>query len=184
MRLKGTTDRDLRREQLARDIVRTSYLVGDYILSSGRRSRYYFDKYLFETKPYILRSLARLLAEYIPPTADRIAGQELGGVALATALSLETGAPFLIIKKDRKDYATAKSIEGELYPGERVVVVEDVLTTGAQAIAAAQEVQNYGAEVLFILGVLDREEGAQENVAAAGFQMKALFTRRFLEAYT
>lgn len=183
MRMRVTTDKMARQEQLARDIVRSSFLVGDFILSSGKKSQYYFDKYLFETKPYILRPLARLLAEFIPPAADRLAGPELGGVSLATAVSLETGIPFVIIKKKEKEYATAKSIEGEIYPGERVVLLEDVITTGAQAIRAAQEVQAVGAEVLFILGVLDREEGAQENAAAAGFQMKTLFTRTTLEAH-
>ncbi len=171
------------REQVARDLVSNAYLVGDFVLSSGRRSRYYFDKYLFETKPNILRPLARLLAAQIPTGVDRIAGPELGAVALAAAASLETDIPFVIVKKASKDYATQKLVEGEIHPGERVVVVEDVMTTGAQAIASAEKLRSMGMEVLFILGVVDREEGARENVEAAGFQLRSLFTRGELESY-
>lgn len=171
------------REQVARDLVNHAYLVGDFVLSSGRHSRYYFDKYLFETKPHILRPLAKLLAERIPAEADRIAGPELGAVALATAASLETGIPFVIVKKGTKEYGTQKLIEGEIRPGEKVVVVEDVMTTGTQAIASAERLRSLGVDVLFILGVVDREEGARRNVEAAGFRFEALFTRSELESY-
>jgi orotate phosphoribosyltransferase len=171
------------REQVARDLVKHAYLVGDFVLSSGRRSRYYFDKYLFETKPQILRPLAQLIAEQIPAGVQRIAGPELGAVALAAAASMETGIPFVIVKKASKDYATRKLVEGEFYPGEKVVVVEDIMTTGAQAIASADRLRSLGLEVLFILGIVDREEGAQEKVQAAGFELKSLYTRTELEAY-
>ncbi len=171
------------REQVAQELVRHAYLEGDFLLSSGRRSRYYFDKYLFETKPHILRPLAKLLAAEIPPEADRIAGPELGAVALATAASLETGIPFVIVKKGTKEYATQKLIEGEINPGEKVVVVEDVMTTGAQAIASAEKLRSLGMDVLFILGIVDREEGARDNVESAGFVFKSLFTKTELEAY-
>lgn len=171
------------RDQVARDLVKHAYLVGDFLLSSGRRSRYYFDKYLFETKPHILGPVARLIAEQLPPDVDRIAGPELGAVALAAAASLESHIPFLIVKKASKDYATQKLVEGEFYPGERVVVVEDVMTTGAQAIASAEKLRSLGMDVLFILGIVDREEGAREKVEAAGFQMRSLFTRTELERY-
>jgi orotate phosphoribosyltransferase len=169
--------RQQRLTELGRDLLSAAYLQGDFVLSSGVKSRYYFDKYLFETKPGILRRLASFLAEMVPPQTDRLAGPELGAVALATAVSLETGLPFVIVKKEQKGYATARLVEGELYPGERVVVVEDVLTTGAQAVRAAQQVARAGAQVLAILGVIDREQGAPENIAAAGFEARALFRR-------
>ena len=171
------------REQVARDLVRHAYLVGDFVLSSGRRSRYYFDKYLFETKPFILGPIAKLIARQLPDGVDRIAGPELGAVALATAASLETGIPFLIVKKASKDYATQRLVEGEFKVGERVVVVEDVMTTGAQAIKSAEKLRSLGLDVLFILGMVDREEGARESVEAAGFQFRSLFTRSELEMY-
>lgn len=171
------------RERVARDLVKHAYLTGDFVLSSGRRSRYYFDKYLFETKPWLLRPIGKLLAEQIPANADRIAGPELGAVALAAVTSLETDKPFVIVKKASKDYATQKLVEGEIHAGEKVVVVEDVMTTGAQAIASAEKLRSMGVEVLFILGVVDREEGARQNVESAGFQLKSLFTRTELERY-
>ena len=171
------------RDGVARDLVKHAYLVGDFLLSSGSRSKYYFDKYLFETKPHILRPLGKLLAAEIPDYVDRIAGPELGAVALATAASLETGIPFVIVKKVSKDYATQKLIEGEIHPGERVVVLEDVMTTGTQAIVSAEKLRSMGMEVLFILGIVDREEGARANVEAAGFEFRSLFTRGELESY-
>lgn len=172
-----TRTREQRLAELAQDVVGAAYLRGDFVLSSGARSRYYFDKYLFETKPGILRRIASFLAEMVPPGADRIAGPELGAVALATALSLEIGLPFVIIKKGAKEYGTARLVEGELYPGERVVVVEDVISTAAQAIRAANQVTQAGAQVLTILGIIDREQGGAENITAAGYQFKALFRR-------
>ncbi|MGH2381929.1 MAG: orotate phosphoribosyltransferase [Candidatus Limnocylindria bacterium] len=161
--------------ELARDVVGAAFLRGDFVLSSGARSKYYFDKYLFETKPAILRRLGAFLAEMIPAQTDRIAGPELGAVALASAVSLETGLPFVIVKKEAKGYGTSKLVEGELYPGEKVVVVEDVVSTAAQAIRAAQQLTRAGAQVLTILAVIDREQGGAENISAAGYQFRPLF---------
>jgi orotate phosphoribosyltransferase len=169
--------REQRLTELGADLVSAAYLQGEFVLSSGVKSRYYFDKYLFETKPGILRRLAHFLAELVPSHTDRLAGPELGAVALATAVSLETGLPFVIVKKEPKGYATSRLVEGELYPGERVAIIEDVLTTGAQAIRAAQQVVRAGAQVNAIIGVIDREQGGPENIAKAGFECKALFRR-------
>ena len=170
-------DRERRLAELARDVVGAAYLRGDFVLSSGARSNYYFDKYLFETKPGILRRLASFLAELVPPQTDRIAGTELGAVALATALSLESGLPFVIARKGTKAYSTAKLVEGEVYPGDRVVVVEDVISTGAQAIRAADRLVEVGAQVVGILAVIDREQGGPEAISAAGYTLTTLFTR-------
>jgi orotate phosphoribosyltransferase len=170
-------DRERRLAELARDVVGAAYLRGDFVLSSGARSNYYFDKYLFETKPGILRRLASFLAEMVPPQTDRIAGTELGAVALATAVSLETGLPFVIARKGTKAYSTAKLVEGEIYPGDRVVVVEDVISTGAQGIRAADRLVEVGAQVLGVLAVIDREQGGPEAISAAGYTLTTLFRR-------
>lgn len=162
---------------LGRDLVAAAYLEGDFVLASGKRSTYYFDKYLFETEPSLLGRLAESLAEALPPDTDRLAGPELGAVALAAAVSLRTGLPFVIVKKQSKDYGTRRSIEGELKAGDRVAVVEDILTTGAAAVRAADAVTEAGGVVLTILAVVDREEGAAENITAAGYEYKALFSR-------
>lgn len=173
--------RDQRLRELARDIAGAAYLRGDFVLSSGTRSNYYFDKYLFETKPNILRRVSSLLTELIPDDVDRLAGPELGAVALATALSLESGLPFVIVRKGGKDYGTSRLVEGELYKRERVLVVEDVISTGAQAIGAAQRLQAAGAKVTGIIAVIDREQGGPENIAAAGHHFDALFRRSELD---
>jgi orotate phosphoribosyltransferase len=171
---------DHRLQELGRDIVSAAYLRGDFVLSSGARSSYYFDKYLFETRPSILRRVASALADLVPSDADRIAGPELGGVALATALSLMIGLPFVIVKKVAKGYGTSHAIEGELHSGDKVIVVEDVITTGAQAIHAARQLERSAAHVLAILAVIDREQGGTENITSAGYRFQPLFRRRDL----
>ncbi len=166
---------DERHHQLGRDLVAAAYLRGDFVLSSGARSSFYFDKYLFETKPEILSRVAELLAELIPPEVDRLAGPELGAVALAAAVSLQTGLPFVIVRKASKDYGTSKAVEGEINAGERVVVVEDVITTAGEALKAASRLETIGVEVVGILAVLDRQQGGIDNITAAGYRAEALF---------
>jgi orotate phosphoribosyltransferase len=163
------------RAELARDLVQAAYIRGDFVLSSGGRSEFYLDKYLFETRPAILRRLAVQLAERLPEGIDRLAGPELGAVALVTALSLETGIPFVIVRKEAKGYGTSRLVEGQLNQGERVLIVEDVISTGAEALKAADKVSRAGAEILGILAVVDREQGGTANITAAGYEVDALF---------
>lgn len=166
------------REQLAQAIRDVAYLEGDFVLSSGKRSTYYLDKWRFETTPELLREIARSLSELLPsPKPDRLAGVELGGVPLVTALSLETGIPSLIVRRQAKEYGTAKGIEGVFESGERVVLVEDVLTTASQAIAAAQRLTEAGLGVVRVIYVIDREEGADANIREAGFEPAPLFRK-------
>jgi orotate phosphoribosyltransferase len=167
-------DADLRARTWAR-LVAKAFLRGDFVLSSGRRSSFYIDKYLFETDPGLLRDIARLLAAMLPAGTTRVIGPALGGVPLATALALETGLPFAIVRSGAKEYGTAKLIEGRVEPRDRTVVLEDVVTTGAQAVKAARAVQDAGAEVLAILAVIDRHEGGREGVEAAGFRFDVLY---------
>jgi orotate phosphoribosyltransferase len=168
-------------ERLGRDITAVSLLHGDFVLSSGARSSYYLDKYLFETRADILRRIAKAFAPHIPDGTDLVAGTELGAVALAAALSLETGLDFVIARKAGKGYSTDKLVEGTLRPGQRIVLVEDVITTGAQAIRAAQRLQEAGGTVVRILGVIDREEGGEAAMRAAGLDLVSLFTRTSLD---
>lgn len=166
------------RPELAQAIKEACYLEGDFVLSSGKRSKYYLDKWRFETDPALLREIAKALAELLPsPAPDRLAGVELGGVPLAAALALETNIPYLIVRRAAKEYGTAKEVEGVMAAGERVALVEDVLTTASQAISAAQRLTRLGLEVARIIYVIDREEGAEENIRAAGFEPAALFRR-------
>ncbi len=163
--------------QVRQELLDAALLRGDFVLSSGARSTYYLDKYRFETRPVLLRSLAQYLADLVPAGVDRLAGTELGAVALAAAVSLQTDLPFIIVRKVEKDYSTANLIEGELKPGERVLVLEDVVTSGAQSIKAADRVVAAGGVVVGILAVVDRQEGGEAKIAAAGYRLTALFTR-------
>ncbi len=162
-----------RLRELGTDIAHAGCLRGDFVLSSGTHSSYYFDKYLFVTKPVILRRVAVFLGELVPSNADKLAGPGPGGVALAGAVALEIGLPFVITNEspDRN-----VSIAGELHAGDRVVLIEDVLATGSRALAATQALVRSGAEVLVILAVVNRQEGASERIKEGGYVVRSLFT--------
>ena len=166
-------------EQLTERIAEVALLRGEFTLRSGRKSKYYLDKYLFETQPDILKALGECFAARIAAVdkVDRLAGAELGGIPLVTAASMATGIPSVLIRNQKKDYGTAKQLEGTLHEGDRVVIVEDIGTTGGQALEAAKVIQAQGAEVVKIIFVIDRQEGARENVEAAGLTFEALFTK-------
>ena len=164
------------RQKLARRIAEVALLRGEFTLRSGRKSNYYLDKYLFETQPDILRAVGALFVERLPPGVQRIAGPELGAIALAAAVSMASDKPFVIVRNQKKGYGSGKLIEGTLNPGDTVVVIEDVLTTGGQVLEAVKSLEGAGAKVLAILGVLDRQEGARQNIESAGYKFEALFT--------
>jgi orotate phosphoribosyltransferase len=164
------------RERTWARLIQASYLRGEFVLSSGRTSTHYIDKYRFETRPDLLRDIARLLAHALPEETTRLAGPALGGVPLATAVALETGIPFVIVRPEAKTYATSRLVEGQIEQGDSVVVIEDVVTTGAQAVRAARAVEAAGGRVLLILAVVDRHEGGAAAVLAAGFRFHALYT--------
>ena len=157
---------------LAGRVRAAALLEGDFVLSSGKRSRYYVDKYLFSTEPELLREVARALADLLPEGTERLGGVAVGAVPLVVALSLETGLPYVIVRKTAKEYGTAKSIEGRYEAGESLVLVEDVVTTGTQAVEAAEGLVEEGLKVESILAVLDRREEPEEGLG--GFEFHAL----------
>ncbi|MFC1517805.1 orotate phosphoribosyltransferase [Candidatus Margulisiibacteriota bacterium] len=169
----------MNKQALGKKILEVALLTGDFTLRSGKKSKYYLDKYLFGTRPEILKPLAKELAGKLPDlnSFDRLAAPELGAITLATALAIEIKKPLVIVRKVQKEYGTSKLFEGELKPGEKVVLIEDILTTAGAALKAAEGLRNYGTEVIKIIGVIDREEGARENIEKAGFTMDAVFTK-------
>jgi len=169
------------RETLGRDLVAASYLKGDFVLRSGKRSNRYFDKFLFETDPELLRRLGRQLAGLVPPETQRLAAPELGAVLLGGAVSMETGLPLLLVRKEPKGYGTSKQIEGRFEPGDRVTVIEDVVTTGGDSLRSAQALRDAGAEVIQLVVVLDRGEGGEESIRSAGIPYSPLFRITDLE---
>jgi orotate phosphoribosyltransferase len=167
---------------LGRDLVEVAVLRGSFVLRSGQTSSYYIDKYLFTTRPDILRRVAAALAPLVPSDAQRLAGPVLGAVPLVTAVALQTGLPTVIVRTDApKGHGTARTIEGQLIEGDRVVLVEDVVTTGGAALDAVRLLREAGADVLRALCVVDREQGGAEAFAAAGVPFQALFTRTELD---
>jgi len=137
---------------------------GNFTLSSGKKSNYYIDKYIFETDPECLRILGEEIAKMIPPGTQKLAGIELGSVPLAAVTSVQSGLPYIIVRKEKKEYGTRKKIEGELAAGDRVTIIEDVATTGAGAAKAVKTLRELGAIVDTIIVVVDSEEGAEENL--------------------
>lgn len=163
---------------LGQRLLDASYLEGDFVLRSGRHSKFYLDKYLFSTQPDLLRDIAVGLAEKLPAHEpfDVLAGPELGAVAIVAAVSLAYGKPFLIVRKGEKGYGTSKTLEGRVEPGQRVVMIEDVVTSGGAAIMAAQRLREASLEVPVLLCVVDREEGGREQIEAQKLVFDPLFT--------
>lgn len=168
------------RQELAARLKEAAYTEGDFTLRSGRKSHYIIDKYAFETRPELLRETARELAALVPGGTDRLAGVELGGVPLVTAVSLATGLPFIIVRKGSKGHGLDRPFEGEMAQGDRILLVEDVATTGGAACAAARVLLEAGAAEVSALVVVDRQEGAEEGFREAGVPYRALFTRESL----
>jgi orotate phosphoribosyltransferase len=147
---------------------------GEFELSHGGTSNYYVDKYVFETDPRCLELIAEAFAQRVADT--KLAGVALGGVPMVAVTSVETGLPYVIARKQAKEYGTGNRIEGELQAGEEVVVIEDIATTGQSAIDAAEALRAAGAVVERVLVVVDREEGARENLADHDLRLESLVT--------
>jgi len=168
---------EMTRQELIKRIKETSYLEGDFVLRSGKRSKYYMDKYLFETCPDILKALGKEFAGHVTGDVTLIAGAELGGVALAAAAAMETGKNWIIVRNSKKDYGTSKLVEGKLSAGDIVLLVEDIATTGGQVLEAAKVITEAGAKVKKIVAVIDRKQGAAENIAKAGYKFESIITK-------
>jgi len=163
---------------LAARVREAALLEGDFVLSSGKRSNFYVDKYRFSTEPGLLRDVAGTLADKVPEDVTRLAGVELGAVPLVVAVSLLTELPYVIARKSVKEYGTGKGIEGEFERGDRVVLIEDVVTTGTQAVAAARRLVEAGVEVVKIVAVLDRRK--METASLEEFSFEALLRMKDL----
>jgi len=164
---------------LARALKDAAYLEGEFVLRSGRTSNHYFDKYRFETQPELLRAVGERIAAEVrehAPDAARLAGPELGAVALAAAASLASGLPFLIVRKEAKGYGTDKRLEGLFEPGESVCLVEDVVTSGGAAISAVEALRQAGLRCDTAVCVVDRQEGGADELARVGVRLRPLFT--------
>jgi orotate phosphoribosyltransferase len=166
-------------DELKRALREHAYLEGDFVLRSGKRSRYYLDKYRFETQPELLRALGQRIVAVVrdhEPEAMRLAAPELGAVTLATVASLDSGLPFLIVRGSAKEYGTMNRIEGVFEAGERVCLLEDVVTSAGALLEAVEALREAGLVVRTAVCVVDREEGGGEALARESVALRPLFT--------
>jgi orotate phosphoribosyltransferase len=169
------------RDELARTIYERTHLTGEFRLRSGAVSNEYFDKYLFESDPSLLRGIGQALVPLLPPGTDALAGLELGGVPLATMLSQLTGLPALFVRKEAKTYGTCRLAEGGELEGRRLTVVEDVVTSGGQVVTSCSDLRTLGALVEHAVCVIDREAGGAKNLGEVNVELRALFKMSELE---
>lgn len=167
---------------LAARVFASSYLTGTFVLRSGRTADRYFDKYRFESDPTLLAEIVEELVPLLPPDIDGIAGLELGGIPIATVLSARTGLPAFFVRKQAKKYGTEKICEGGDIRGVRLLIVEDVVTTGGQIVLSAQDLRAEGAIVRHAVCVIEREAGGVEVVASEGIDLHPLFRMSELES--
>jgi orotate phosphoribosyltransferase len=170
------------RRALASTISQRCRLDGEFLLRSGTTATHYFDKYLFESDPSLLRAIARHLAPLVPPDTEVLAGLELGGVPIAVAVSIETGLPVCFVRKEPKAYGTRRLAEGADVFGRRLLVVEDVVTTGGQVVTSTKQLRERGALVERAVCVIDRRTPGRSALDDAGLDLVALFTEADLDS--
>ena len=161
---------------LAKRIYDTAHITGDFTLRSGAKSTEYFDKYLFEADPKLLKDIAEAIVPLLPPGIDALAGLEMGGIPIATMLSQLTGLPVLFVRKKAKEYGTCKIAEGGQVRGRKLLIVEDVVTVGGAILDAAKALREEGAELAQVVCVIDRESGGPANLAKSDLILTSLFT--------
>lgn len=162
---------------LAKRVAAVAHLRGAFKLRSGAVSSEYFDKYRFEADPEILRAVAEQLAERLPARYEVLAGLEMGGIPIATMLAQVTGKPALFVRKKAKEYGTCKFAEGGEVRGRRLLIVEDVVTSGGQILESTAALRGEGAIIEDVVCVIDRCAGGRENLAKAGLRLISLFTK-------
>ena len=167
--------------ELARRIKKASYLTGEFTLRSGKTSSFYWDKYRFESDPELLSAIVDAMEKLLPSSFDKLAGLELGGIPLATCLSLKTGKPLLCVRKTAKTYGTCNLVEGGFQAGETVTVIEDVITVAGQVCTSVKQMRELGLLVKHVVCVIDRQQGGRENLKEIGCSLASVFTLEALE---
>jgi orotate phosphoribosyltransferase len=168
---------------LAKRVYDTAHITGDFLLRSGARSTEYFDKYLFEADPDLLKHIAMAMVPLVPKGIDALAGLEMGGIPIATMLSQLTGLPVLFVRKKAKDYGTCKIAEGGQVRGRKLLIVEDVVTSGGAILDAAKALREEGAELGAVVCVIDRQTDgkATASLAKVDLTLTPLFTMSVLK---
>jgi orotate phosphoribosyltransferase len=167
---------------LAADIDATSRLTGEFTLRSGQVSHEYFDKYLFEAQPALLRRVVDRMVDLVPAGTELLGGLELGGIPIATMVSARTGTPALFVRKKAKEYGTCKLAEGPEVSGRRVTIVEDVITTGGAVRDATRALREAGAVVEVVVCAIDRSPAGENPLADVGLEVRSVLTKAELDA--
>lgn len=168
----------MEKKQLAKWVYDTAHLTGNFKLRSGTTSHEYFDKYRFEANPQLLKEIAKHLVNLIPPGTEVLAGLEMGGIPIATALSLETGIPAAFVRKKAKDYGTCQIAEGTDLKAKKVCVIEDVVTTGGQVLLSTKDLREAGAQVNNVICVIHRADSLNPDFAKHDLKLIPLFEKR------
>uniref|UniRef100_A0A0C1R131 Orotate phosphoribosyltransferase n=1 Tax=Tolypothrix bouteillei VB521301 TaxID=1479485 RepID=A0A0C1R131_9CYAN len=165
------------KHELAKKIYEVSYLAGSFTLRSGKIANEYFDKYQFCCDPILLDSIVRQMVELIPNGTQVLAGLELGGIPIAVLLSHYSGIPAAFVRKETKKYGTARLSEGTQLSDRKVLIVEDVVTSGGQIVISARQLRELGAQIDSALCVIDRQEGAVDALGSVGIKLLPLLKR-------
>lgn len=174
----------MEKAELAKKIKAAAYLTGQFKLRSGKTSSFYWDKYRFESDPVLLNAVVNEMQKLLPGSFDKLAGLEMGGIPLATCLSLKTGKPCLFVRKVAKPYGTCNLVEGGSQAGERAVVIEDVITVAGQVCASVKKMRELGLVVQDVVCVIDRQQGDRENLKDTGCSLASVFTLDELKSLT
>ena len=172
----------MNRIELADRIYDLSHITGEFKLRSGQISNEYFDKYLFEGQPAVLKAIAEQMTSMIPEGIDALAGLEMGGIPIVTMLSQESGIPALFVRKKAKEYGTCKLAEGGDIAGKRLLIIEDVVTSGGQILLSTADLRGLNAIVEDVVCVIDREAGGSQKLADEGLRLHSLFRMSELTA--
>jgi orotate phosphoribosyltransferase len=170
------------KEQVAQKIYELSHITGEFKLRSGQISNEYFDKYLFEAQPQVLGEIAKIMSDLIPQGTQVLAGLEMGGIPVVTAISMNTGMQAAFVRKKAKEYGTCKLAEGADVAGKNVLIVEDVVTTGGAIIDGVRELRKKGAKIDSVVCVIQRSEKATEILAKEGLKLIPAFTMEYIKA--
>ncbi|MCK5526847.1 MAG: orotate phosphoribosyltransferase [Candidatus Latescibacteria bacterium] len=174
----------MNRTELAGNIYDLSHITGEFKLRSGQISNEYFDKYLFEGQPTVIKAIAEQMVPLIPEGVDALAGLEMGGIPLVTMLSQVSRIPALFVRKKAKEYGTCKLAEGGDIADKRLLIIEDVVTSGGQILLSAADLRERKAIVEDVLCVIDREAGGPDKLAHKGLRLHSLFTMSELKNTT
>ena len=166
----------MNKTQLAQEIFKSAHLTGTFTLRSGQISNEYFDKYLFEANPVLLAEIASVMKDNVPAETEVLAGLEMGGIPVVTAISMQMGMAAAFVRKKAKEYGTCKLAEGVDVLGKRVCIVEDVVTTGGAIIDGVRELRKLGAVIDTVICVIQRDPKAVEILAEHGLKLVPAFT--------